>query len=88
MRRTGATTPVEVSLCGQATTSPSGEGRARPPGSAEAMREGSRKGAREVAAANLAENSPNTPWEARSRTREKVAASQKAVEPPLPRITS
>lgn len=50
--------------------------------------EGSRNGAVEVAAANLAENSPNTAWAARRRTSEKVAASQNAVEPPLPSTTS
>ena len=45
-------------------------------------------GRRAVAFANLAENSPKLRCSDRSRTRQAVAASQKAVVPPLPSATS
>jgi hypothetical protein len=41
-----------------------------------------------AAAANLAENSPNTRCWLRRSIREKVARSQKRVDPPFPRATS
>jgi hypothetical protein len=47
-----------------------------------------RKGAAATPEANFAENSPYVPNAARSRIRPKVAASQNAVVPPLPRTTS
>jgi hypothetical protein len=46
-----------------------------------------RNGASAAPEANLAENSPYVPKAARSRIRPKIAASQNAVVPPLPRTT-
>jgi hypothetical protein len=83
-------TPVEVSLCAQATTSASGSevGGGASPGSACATIGSSRKGAAFVTAANLLENSPYERCSARRRTRPQAAASQNAVVPPLPSATS
>ena len=47
-----------------------------------------RNGASLAAEANLAENSPKLRCWERSLIRQKVAMSQKAVAPPLPRTTS
>ena len=47
-----------------------------------------RNGAPAVTVANFCENSPKLRCSARSRTRPKAAASQKAVAPPLPSATS
>jgi hypothetical protein len=58
------------------------------PGSDETTVGSPRNGAALVAAANFEENSPNTRCCERSRTRLKVAMSQKAVVPPLPSATS
>lgn len=89
-RLIGAATPVDVSLCVSAYTSTPASvfGSGWVPGS-EAITVGSAShGASLEALANLDENSPKlrccdldsmSPW---------VATSQKAVDPPLPRITS
>ena len=89
-RTTGAMTPVEVSLCGHAYTSTpaTASGSGRVPGSEVRMSDGARNGAWSVALANFEPNSPKLRCWARSRTRLKAAASQNAVEPPTPRITS
>ncbi len=88
-RVTGAMTPVDVSFCGQAYTSmPSAaSGRARRPGSALRTSGASSQGAA-AAAANFAPNSPNEASCARRSMRPNAAASQNAVEPPLPSTTS
>ncbi len=52
------------------------------------MLDGARNGARDVAVANLAPNSPNAACCAFERTRQNVATSQNAVEPPFPSATS
>ena len=66
----------------------SATGRGWVPGS-EAMTDGSsRWGAAATPAANLDENSPNDRCWLRRSIRPKMAASQKAVVPPLPSSTS
>ncbi len=89
-RRTGAVTPVEVSLCAQAYTSMPASGCASGwvPGSLVTTVGSPRTGARSAARANLAPNSPNARCWLRSRISPKVAASKKAVEPPTPSTTS
>ena len=59
-RCTGTATPVEVSLCAQASTSQLGSacGGGALPGAAEITTGSARKGAPRVLSANLAENSP------------------------------
>lgn len=86
----GAIAPVDVSLCGHAYTSASGVTSGSPavPGEYVVIAEGWRKGALFVELANLDPNSPNTACAARSCTNEKVSASQRAVDPPLPSRTS
>src|SRR3954447_4713793 len=89
-RRTGAITPVEVSLCAQAYTSTPGSarGRGRVP-VADSITVGSaRNGALRAAVANFEENSPKDRCWLRSRIRPNVATSQNAVAPPLPSTTS
>ena len=88
-RSTGAETPVEVSLCGQAYTStPStGLGVVREPGSALRTSGACSHGAA-AAAANLPPNSPKTRFCARFSMRPNDAASQNAVDPPLPTMIS
>ncbi len=89
-RRTGAVTPVEVSLWVQAYTSMplSAWVSGWVPGSLASTVGSPRKGARDVALANFAPNSPNARCWLRSRTRPNVAASKNAVEPPTPSTTS
>ena len=84
-------TPVEVSLCGQAYTStPSTTSTSlrEPAGGLDARAGASSHGAA-AAAANLAPNSPNVEvLGCGVSMRPKAAASQNAVEPPLPSSTS
>src|SRR5215468_10689037 len=89
-RRTGAITPVEVSLCAQAyaSTPASARGSGLVPG-AELITVGApRNGAPLTTVTNLAENSPNDRCWARSRISPNAAMSQNAVLPPLPSTTS
>jgi hypothetical protein len=83
-------TPVEVSLWVRAYRSTSGSGRASGwlPNGLAITWGSSRNGAAVTAAANLAENSPNTRCWLRRSIREKLARSQNRVEPPLPSATS
>jgi hypothetical protein len=83
-------TPVDVSLCAQAITSADGSdvGSGAVPGSDATTIGSFRKGASVVAVANFCENSPNVRCSDRSRTRQAVATSQNAVDPPLPSTTS
>ena len=90
-RLTGTATPVEVSLCGVRVDVDAGLGDQAPaalPGSALRTVGSPRNGASLTALANLAPNSPKLANWARSRIRPKVATSQNAVVPPLPRTTS
>jgi hypothetical protein len=59
-----------------------------PPGAASMTSGSSRWGAARVTAANLDENSPKLRCWLRASISPKLAASQKAVVPPLPRATS
>jgi hypothetical protein len=81
---------VEVSLCGQVITSAlaSATGVGASPGGAECTIGSSKKGASAVTVANFCENSPHTRWTARLLIKPQAAASQKAVDPPLPSMTS
>jgi hypothetical protein len=87
---TGASAPVDVSLCAQAYTSAPGTavGTATEPTSAVTTAGASRWGAAAAAVANFAENSPKLAWALRRRISEATATSQKVVDPPLPRTTS
>ena len=89
-RWTSTITPVEVSLCAQAMTSASGSavGVGAVPGSELTMIGSWRNGAPAAALANFCENSPKVRCSDRERIRPAVAASQKAVDPPLPSTIS
>ncbi len=83
-------TPVDVSLCAHAMTSASASltGAGASPGGADTTIGSARNGARPVTVANFWVNSPYTRCSARWRTSPQAAASQNAVAPPLPSITS
>ena len=89
-RDTGTATPVEVSLCAQPmrSTEPSATISGAVPGSLDTTIGSPMNGLFFATDANLDENSPYVKCCERSRIRPKAAASQNAVEPPLPRTTS
>ena len=89
-RRTARATPVEVSLCAQAMASTEGSdcGSGALPASALMMIGSPTKGLAATAEANFALNSPKVRCRDLESIRPKAAASQNAVAPPLPRITS
>ena len=89
-RCTGTATPVEVSLCAQAITSTDGSlcGSGALPAS-DLMTMGSpTNGFFATAEANFELNSPKARCSERLSINPNAAASQNAVAPPLPRITS
>src|SRR6187402_580384 len=89
-RCTGTETPVDVSLCAQAmrSTDSSDCGFGALPASALTMIGSPTNGFLATQDANFALNSPNVRCSERLSTSPKAAASQNAVDPPLPRMTS
>src|SRR4051794_16634001 len=89
-RCTGTTTPVEVSLCGQAYASTVGSatGSGREPAGDSTTTGSARNGPPRGGVANLAENPPSPGCGARPRPGPGAAPPQKAVDPPLPSTTS
>src|SRR6267154_175974 len=89
-RCTGTATPVEVSLCAQAMRSTDGSdcGFGALPGSALTMMGSPTNGFLATHEANFELNSPYVRCSERLSIRPNAAASQNAVEPPLPRTTS
>ncbi len=83
-------TPVEVSLwvSPYRSTPATASSNGAEPGSAVATDGSPMWGALRAAVVNLELNSPKFRWWLRSEIRLKVAASQKAVVPPLPSSTS
>ena len=89
-RWTGRATPVEVSLCAQAIASTDGSdvGTGALPGSALMTIGSPMNGLAATAEATFALNSPKVRCSDLESIRPNAAASQNAVAPPLPRITS
>jgi hypothetical protein len=89
-RRTGTATPVEVSLCAQPTTSTDGSlcGSGALPASDLMMMGSPTNGFLATQEANFELNSPKDRCSERLSISPNAAASQNAVAPPLPRMTS